>query len=124
MKIRAFWLSVFALLSMIFSAPRYPEWVSFLLDVICFAIATHVYSLVVHDEDDLPEETRVMNFDLKVLMYHHEDNPVLWEYIDNVVPFVGHRMVLKTERGVETYTVRSVFQSMTRNVEVYVEPIE
>ena len=123
MKVKVFWLMVFALSSMIFSAPRYPEWISFTLDVICCFIAMHVYSFVMENENDPPEDIQVMNFGLKVFMYQNEDQ-YLWEYIDNVVPQVGHRMIFKTERGVETYTVMSVFQSMTRNVEVYVEPIE
>jgi len=123
MKIKAFWLLAFAMLSMIFSAPRYPELLSLLLDFICFLIAAHVYSFVIEGEKDQPEDTPVMNFNLKVMMYHHEDE-FLWEYVDNAVPLVGHRMVLKTERGAETYIVRSVFQSTTRNAEVYVEPIE
>ena len=123
MKIKAFWLVAFAMLSMIFSAPRYPELISLLLDFICFLLAAHVYSFVIEDEKDCLEDTPMMNFNLKVMMHHHKDE-YLWEYVDNVVPLVGHRMVLKSERGVETYAVQSVFQSITRNVEVYVEPIE
>lgn len=122
MKISAFFLLSFSLLSVIISAPLYPEWISLSLDIICFLIALHIYSFVIEGEKDQPEDANVMEFNIAVLMYHH-DSP-LWAYGDNVVPVVGHRMVLKTERGVETYAVKSVFQNPTRNVEVYVEPIE
>lgn len=121
MKTASFWLLIFATFGLIYSMPENHVWLDLLLRALTFVIAINVYEKVNHQNEEVEEKTEYLNFKLEVFLLDTEEE-LLWEYIDNVVPQTGHKIVYKKGNRVEHYKIITVFQNVTRNVEIYVEP--